>query len=230
MPLTPPSPLTALRLSSQLLFPDAGTTFLTPFRASESQDPGVAQLLRLARLPSPLRYLYYLYTRYIRQDALYASLILAFGRKSVAEQWALVAEREAYKAEWHAWWSAQEIDFLVTVPNPTPAVPHGGMRGAVSACGYTVLFNLLDYTAGVLPVTKVDRELDVLDAELDVRRMNAVARGAYKCYDAEAMHGLPVGVQVVGRRLQEERVLAGMRRVVDALGQWGGAYVGLEIE
>ena len=45
-----------------------------------------------------------------------------------------------------------------------------------------------------------------------------MAQGAYKLYDAEAMHGLPVGVQVIGRRLQEEKVLALMARVEDALG------------
>lgn len=45
-----------------------------------------------------------------------------------------------------------------------------------------------------------------------------MAQGAYKLYDADAMHGLPVGVQVVGRRLQEEKVLAIMKRVEDALG------------
>jgi Asp-tRNA(Asn)/Glu-tRNA(Gln) amidotransferase A subunit family amidase len=33
------------------------------------------------------------------------------------------------------------------------------------------------------------------------------------------MHGLPVGVQVVGRRLEEEKVLAIMKRVEDALGE-----------
>ena len=32
------------------------------------------------------------------------------------------------------------------------------------------------------------------------------------------MHGLPVGVQVVGRRLEEEKVLAVMQRLEDALG------------
>jgi Asp-tRNA(Asn)/Glu-tRNA(Gln) amidotransferase A subunit family amidase len=48
--------------------------------------------------------------------------------------------------------------------------------------------------------------------------LNGVAQGAYKLYDAKAMHGLPVGIQVVGRRLEEEKVLAIMKRVEDALG------------
>ena len=37
-------------------------------------------------------------------------------------------------------------------------------------------------------------------------------------YDADAMHGLPVAIQVVGQRLEEEKVLAIMERVEAALG------------
>lgn len=76
----------------------------------------------------------------------------------------------------------------------------------------------LDYTAGVLPVTHVDKKLDQLPATFDLKKLNGVALGAYKLYDADAMHGLPVGVQIVGRRLEEEKVLAVMKRVEDALG------------
>jgi Asp-tRNA(Asn)/Glu-tRNA(Gln) amidotransferase A subunit family amidase len=55
-----------------------------------------------------------------------------------------------------------------------------------------------------------------------------VAQGAYKLYDAEAMHSLPVGIQVVGRRLEEEKVIAVMKRVEDALGD--KKYKLLEVE
>lgn len=58
-----------------------------------------------------------------------------------------------------------------------------------------------DCTAGIVPITHVDKELDDLSAGFEVQNLNGVAQGAYKLYDAEAMHGLPVGVQVVGRRL-----------------------------
>lgn len=122
------------------------------------------------------------------------------------------------------------MDVLLCPPNATPAVPHGGMRDAVSSCGYTFLFNLLDYTAGVMPVTKVDRELDGLPEGFSVQGMNGVARGAYKHYDAGRMHGLPVGVQVVGRRLEEEKVLAVMERVVEVLEAEGKGYQLLEME
>jgi hypothetical protein len=76
----------------------------------------------------------------------------------------------------------------------------------------------LDYSAGVLPITHVNKALDKLPASFNVKKLNRVARGAYKHYDAVRMHGLPVGVQVVGRRLEEEKVLAVMKRLEDALG------------
>lgn len=91
------------------------------------------------------------------------------------------------------------------------------MHDAVSSSAYTFLFNLIDYTAGVIPVSHVDRAKDRLPSSFSMRRLNGIARGAYKFYDADAMHGLPVGVQVVGRRL-EEKVLTLMERVEEALG------------
>lgn len=88
----------------------------------------------------------------------------------------------------------------------------------------------LDYTAGVLPVTKVDRVLDRLPHSFSLAKLNGVARGAYMHYNAEAMHGLPVGVQIVGQRLEEEKVLAVMERVEEALERNGGKYELLEVE
>lgn len=64
----------------------------------------------------------------------------------------------------------------------------------------------------------MDKALDQLPADFNFRKLNGAAQGAYKFYDADAMHGLPVGVQIVGRRLEEEKVLAIMKRVEDALG------------
>jgi hypothetical protein len=86
----------------------------------------------------------------------------------------------------------------------------------------------LDFTAGVLPVTFVDKVLDALPYNFvetsEYGRLNDIARGLYSIYDAQGMHGLPVGVQVVGRRLEEERVLAGMKVIRAALAAAGNAF------
>jgi Asp-tRNA(Asn)/Glu-tRNA(Gln) amidotransferase A subunit family amidase len=79
-----------------------------------------------------------------------------------------------------------------------------------------------------MPITHVDKTIDALPASFNIKKLNGVAYGAYKHYDAVAMHGLPVAVQVVGQRLEEEKVLAIMQRIEDALGD--DKYELLEID
>jgi Asp-tRNA(Asn)/Glu-tRNA(Gln) amidotransferase A subunit family amidase len=88
----------------------------------------------------------------------------------------------------------------------------------------------LDYTAGIIPVTHVDAVKDALPSTFNIKKLNGIAQGAYKHYDAEKMAGLPVAVQVVGRRLEEEKVLAVMERIEDALDNNGGRYDLLEVD
>lgn len=191
----------------------------------------------LANLPVFFRYLYYLYVRYIKRDAKWAILLRNFGPKTAAQQWKLVARRESFRATWHEWWNAesQQYDFILCPVNATPALPHKAMRDAVSSCGYTFLWNLLDYPAGVVPVSHVDAIKDALVAPYKtvLRKLgcdNGVARGAWKYYDAGKMAGLPTAVQVVGRRWQEEKVLGCMDVVERALEVYGGKYTLLEVE
>lgn len=78
-------------------------------------------------------------------------------------------------------------------------------------------------------MTYVDRALDRLPANFkhsrEYAQMNDIARGVYSLYDPGAMHGLPVAVQVVGQRLEEEKVLAGMAEVERALWDAGRGFV-----
>lgn len=212
--IEPPSPYEGLVLASILLNADGCRTFRSFMNRGEWMDTGVRQLCRLMDLPRPFKYLYYLWVKYVRKDNIWAGLVRQWHEKSAYENWQLVAQRETYRFKWFEWWNKTGIDCLITPPNATPAVPHDGMKDAVSSCGYTFLFNLLDYTAGVFPVTHVDKKCDEMNQQnIESKKLNGVAQGAYKLYDAIAMHGLPVGVQVVGRRLEEEKVIALMNRM-----------------
>ncbi|KAI5292827.1 hypothetical protein KEM52_006035 [Ascosphaera acerosa] len=241
--------LYGLNLAAQLLNSDGCATFMSHFMSGEKNDPGAAQLNTWANLWKPLRWLYYAYVKYIKRDHVYAYLLKDFGPKTAAEQWKLVAQREKYRAAWHEWWNQpeQSYDFILSPVNATPALPHNAMKEGVSSCGYTFLWNLLDYSCGVLPVGKVDRRHDGLvakDAKLSESRKknvykgwlkaagtdNAIARGGWKYYDAEKMHGLPTAVQVVGRRWEEEKVLGYMEVVEQALARAGKAYELLPVE
>ncbi|KAF2875867.1 amidase signature domain-containing protein [Massariosphaeria phaeospora] len=228
--VNPPSPYEALYLASQLLLSDGGKTFMSFFRTGEWNDRGAAQLMSYMRLPKPIKYVYYLWVKYVRGDHIWAGLLRDWHPKTALEYWQLVQKRETYKANFYKWWSEEGMDILICPPNATPALPHEAMHDAVSSCGYTFLFNLLDYSAGVMPVTHVDALKDQLPASFNFSQLNGVAKGAYKHYDAAKMAGLPVGVQVVGRRLEEEKVLAVMGRVEEALDRHGGRYELLEVE
>lgn len=81
---------------------------------------------------------------------------------------------------------------------------------------------------GVVPVTRVDNVKDALTAEwlaAGPRGGKIMERRLFYAdtpiYDAVQMHGLPVGVQIVGRRWEDEKVVAMMRLVDDALGGRG---------
>lgn len=228
------TPLDALRIASTLLCADGGKTYKSFFRTGEWIDRGARQLYFFgSRLPSIFRYMHYLWVRYVKRDPVWASLLRSFTSLSAFENWQWVAKREAFRATWFDWLSKpeQSFDFLLCPVNATPALPHNGMHDAVSSCGYTILFNLLDYSAGVIPVTKVDKVVDKLPTGF--KATNGVMSGAYKWYDSEAMEGLPCTVQVVGgvpRRLQEETTLAAMKRVVDALESDGVVYEHIKME
>jgi hypothetical protein len=75
----------------------------------------------------------------------------------------------------------------------------------------------------VLPITHVSRTLDSI-VPGSFRSRNAIETGAYRGYDADTMHGLPVGVQIVGRRYEEEKVIEGMKLVETLLKAQGHTY------
>ncbi|KAM5382359.1 hypothetical protein ACJA88_004154 [Fusarium oxysporum] len=216
--IDPPSPYEALCLASILLCSDGLKTVKSFFRWGEWNDRGAAQMSLYFSLPRPVKYLHYLWVKYVRGDAIWAGLLRNWHPQSGYEIWQLNAKRELYKRKWFEWWDNSGVDCLIAPPNATPAVPHRGMHDACSSCGYTFMFNLLDYTAGVLPVTHVDQTRDQLPGDFSLNSLNGIAQGAYKLYNANAMHGLPVGVQVIGRRLEEEKVLAIMKRIEEAMG------------
>ncbi|KAK5122901.1 hypothetical protein LTR85_003466 [Meristemomyces frigidus] len=227
--VTPPSPYEALVIASNLLNSDGTKTFRSFFRTGESDDAGAKEFGKYMRYPRFIKWFYWAYVKYIKRDEIWAGLLEHWHAKSAVEYWQWVTKRELYKNKWHEWWNTfgekgDGLDFILTPPNATPAVPHGGMKSAAAACGYTFLFNLLDYTCGIMPVTHVDPALDMLAPSVKINKMNGVAQGAYEHYDAIKMAGLPVGIQLVGRRLEEEKVLACMKRLEDALEARGQKY------
>ena len=82
---------------------------------------------------------------------------------------------------------------------------------------------------GCLPVTRVDPAKDQLTEEwvkgpgLGSRLLEAgIYKGKAPVYNPEAMKGMPVNIQLVGKKWEEEKVLAMMEVVDTALGKERG--------
>jgi amidase len=130
-------------------------------------------------------------------------------------KWAL---QQAYLEKWKNMKSPKTgrmADIVLMPPMPHPSVPHGGCKWV----GYTKIWNVLDYSALVIPAGKVS--IEDRDAAWD-----SAARNEMDEWNADIWRknkeemiqlGLPVGVQIVARKLEEEKVLAAGKVIDDIL-------------
>lgn len=123
-------------------------------------------------------------------------------RLTVGELAYWLEEREAYRKEYALHWNKHGIDALLCPVGPGVAPKHNTAK----YWNYTSQWNLLDYPSVVFPVCKVDKEQDnwhdvgkALSGKDDENR---------KLWDPEEFHGAPVGLQLIGRRFQDEKILS----------------------
>jgi amidase len=137
---------------------------------------------------------------------------------SVYSYWQLnkqkVAAQKRYLDLWRSTRSAEtgeEIDVLLTPVMPHSAVPHRKCRWV----GYTKVFNFIDYPAVVIPAGQVSKELDSEAASTmhAYQPRNPLDEWNWNLFDVNAMDGMPIGVQIVARRLHEERALGAAKAI-----------------
>jgi amidase len=105
-----------------------------------------------------------------------------------------------------------ELDCIIAPISPTAAIRHNQFK----YYGYASVINLLDFTSVVVPVTFADSTIDVKDANyVPLNELDATVQAEY---DPKAYHGAPIAVQVIGKRLSEEKTLAIAEEVGRLLG------------
>ncbi|KIW68847.1 acetamidase [Phialophora macrospora] len=124
------------------------------------------------------------------------------------ELWSVHLQKWAYQNSYLEQWRlreaelGREIDAFIAPITPTAAVRHNQFK----YYGYASTINLLDWTSVVVPVTFADKALDMKKEGYEA--LNELDGTVQEEYDPEAYHGAPVAVQIVGRRLTEERTMA----------------------
>ena len=132
---------------------------------------------------------------------------------SVYENWQLNSRRAAFATAYLDRWNrtksqtntGRPIDGILSPVHALPGYPH---KIPLSA-GYTGIANLLQLSSVIVPVTYVDLQLDrPSDVYLNTPTASDFDRTAKELYrSAEMFEGCPVGLQIVCRRLEEEKAL-----------------------
>lgn len=99
-------------------------------------------------------------------------------------------------------WNEENLDAILTVTAAHTAVPFD----EYTYLGLTGHFNLIDWPAIALPINEfVDKSIDAKKA---IEPYSVLDGAIQDMYDPVAFHGLPLSVQLVGRRFQDEKLLA----------------------
>ena len=144
----------------------------------------------------------------------------------MAEIFKINLEREAFRAKIAARWNAtiditntgRPVDVILSPVAPTLAPPHD----TTSWWGYTSYWNLMDYPGVVFPVDQfrahsyvpVDLPGGVI---LPKEPRNNVEKAIMDRWDAPTYDNAPISLQLIGRRLNEEKLLAILNVVEKAL-------------
>lgn len=139
---------------------------------------------------------------------------------SVYDYWQLNKQKLALQKAYHDRWSKTKgasgkvVDLLLTPVMPHTALPHRGCRWV----GYTKVWNFLDYTALAFPFGICMKERDFTDPSYQPR--NELDSWNWSQYDPVSMNGHPVGLQIVGRRFEEEKVLGAVQQLNTLINKW----------
>ncbi|KAI9138924.1 amidase signature domain-containing protein [Paraphysoderma sedebokerense] len=151
---------------------------------------------------------------------------------SVTELFDWTSRRNEYRKLFAQTWdqtakgNTRTMDAIICPVNSMPAPPHDSFRWLSACASYSLTYNILDYSCGVIPVTTVNPQVDSYQASssnLTVPGTNheleatIIHKRMVAHYNADGMKGLPIGVQIVGRRFEEEKVLKIMKVVESCL-------------
>ena len=117
------------------------------------------------------------------------------------------------------WESMKGADGRVMDAVIAPVTPHAGAEHEKFGkhVGYTGVWNVIDFPGVTLPVLQADRQLDSKHTTTPEHFYGPDDEFIWQNYDADKVHGLPTSLQIVGRRLEEEKLLVLAKRVSELL-------------
>ena len=187
---------------------DGGDTLASQIEP-EDLDKALTVLFRTVRAPRRAKFAAGLALQ-VAGERTAGRILEVVHKKSVAELWALTARLRELRNDVFDTWRGLGLDAVICPPFATVALPHGMSRELSVAGALSMRFNLLDFPAGSVPVTRV-RPDETVRPDVDQKERSGRLLAQVDAGSA----GLPVGVQVVAPPFREDRVLALMQAIED---------------
>lgn len=185
---------------------DGGAT-IEGHLAGDTIAPQLSALRSVAKLPGPVRRAAAALMS-ARGEHRVARVLRAVRERSVAELWQLAVRRTELRWATLVAWDAAGLDGVLCPAHATCALRHGDSVDFTLGGMPSLLYNFLNFPAGVVPVTRVRA-----DEQVRADPHDRIERRAVQVEAGSA--GLPLGVQLVGRPWREDVVLALMVAVED---------------
>uniref|UniRef100_A0A8C3DUB8 Fatty-acid amide hydrolase 1 n=1 Tax=Corvus moneduloides TaxID=1196302 RepID=A0A8C3DUB8_CORMO len=209
VPFSPPRiPYVMTELFFKTFFADGGRAWLDVF-TGDIVDPGLKPQVNSCKMPRLVKKLLALLLKPLF-PRLAAYLSALAGMRSVKEMWNHHHQIQVYRSQFIARWKELQLD-VVLCPVLGPAFTTGYPGKLLTAISSTMLYNVLNFPAGVVPVSTVteadEEELKLYQGCCDDpwdRTLKQAVSGAV---------GLPVAVQCVALPWQEELCLRFMKEV-----------------
>ncbi|BHF59162.1 hypothetical protein SprV_0100211800 [Sparganum proliferum] len=118
-----------------------------------------------------------------------------------------------YRENFMTMWEEEELDLLIGPAGPSPALLNSSSAALYFMnMGYSLIFNLLDFPAGVLPVGKVTKPDVEASADLASKEPPSSLFGQL-LRQQKTSEGLPLAIQVAGRPWADDLILYAMAQL-----------------
>ncbi|KAF2713668.1 amidase [Pleomassaria siparia CBS 279.74] len=131
----------------------------------------------------------------------------------VHAMWQMHLERSKLQKEFlEQWMSYDGLDVLLAPTTPFSSVAHSGLNYV----GYTGVFNVVDCSCVSFPTGFIaDKTKD--QAIAGHKPLSDYCKDIHSAYDPDLVDGMPISLQLIAKRLEEEKVLAMTGTVLQAI-------------
>jgi len=204
----PPRVEQVVGMFSRLFLPDAGAQVLR-WTSLDRPDPYLSTTLTGLKIPHCIAHMIaFCVQPFFRRLAL---VLRALTTRS-ADVKQTYADTFTYRQDVIDEWNEHRLDAVLCPAMAHPACTHKFADDRNIGAMYTALYNLLDFTAGTVPVTHVTQEDEHECAAVYPAQQDLWAKAIRKEFSKDTI-GLPVGVQLVALPNHEEKLLRLMKQV-----------------